>query len=216
MAPRRFRRAPRRGAATVRGWPGIVAVLCLVAACQRGAAGTPDGDSARARAAKPDSATSMTVLLRRFQAAAPGRPEELTHAASSRDSLVARFMTALHARDAGGLERLRVSRAEFGHLFFPESIFMRPPYDLDPAIVWLQIDAASGVGARRALERQGGRQLAYHGLACQPPQRHGEVQLHGCDVLVRDETGGIGRLRMFGAILERRGAFKFLSLENRL
>ncbi len=164
----------------------------------------------------PDSATSMTYLLREFQKALPARPERLTGASASREALVERFLGALERGDAAALEAMRVSPVEFAHLYFPESIFMRPPYELDPRVVWMQIDAASNTGLRRAVQRHAGARLRYVGLICQPPQAQGIVVLHGCDVRRLGVSGDTLRDRMFGAILERAGQFKFLSLENRM
>ena len=158
----------------------------------------------------------MPYLLRRFQALTRERPEQLTNASGSREELVHRFLGALERGDVPALEAMRVSPAEFSHLFFPESIFMRPPYELDPRVVWMQIDAGSNTGLRRAVQHYRGMSFGYLGLICQPPQRQGTMQVHGCDVRRISARGDTVRDRMFGAILERAGQFKFLSLENKL
>jgi len=95
-------------------------------------------------------------------------------------------------------------------------MFMRPPYELDPEVVWLQIDAGSNKGVRRMLQRYGGSRLRFVGLICQPPQAHGQTMLYGCDVQHVRAAADTVTERMFGAILLRDGEAKFLSLENSL
>jgi hypothetical protein len=158
----------------------------------------------------------MPGVLRRFQGSISGPPERLVDASMSRELLVARFVDALERTDTASLARMRVSPGEFAHVFFPESMFMRPPYELDPAIVWMQIDAGSNTGLRRAVHRLGGKPFGYRGLICQAAQVQGSTRLHGCDVRRVSPRGDIMRLRLFGAILERDGQFKFLSFENKL
>ena len=202
----------------------LTALLALViGACDP----APDPAARIATGARPDTsasgtltrgagATSMPDLLQRFQAATRGRVDSLSHGAASREELATRFLDALERRDTVVLERLRVTPSEFAYLYFPESIFMRPPYELDPHVVWMQLDAASNAGLRRVLRRYGGHPPALVDLICQPPQRQGAVQLHGCDVRTRSAAGELVRERLFGAVIEREGRFKFLSLENRL
>ncbi len=163
-----------------------------------------------------DSATSMTYLLRRFQSRSPDRPATLAHAAASRDELARHFIDALRASDTLALARMRLSRSEFAHLFFPGSIFMAPPYELDPEVVWMQTDGASDKGLLRLMREFGGADLGYLRLECQPPQVHGEARLHGCDVLRLRAPADTVTERMFGAIMERSGQFKFFSFQNSL
>lgn len=163
-----------------------------------------------------DGVTPMPYLLRRFQARMGEAPATLRGGEASLDGLVARFTTALAESDTATLVQLRVTGVEFAHLYFPESIFMRPPYELDPEILWMQVDAASSTGLRRALEQYGGRPAGYAGLLCGPPDAQGATRIHGCDIRVAVAAGGTARQRLFGAILERNGRFKFLSFQNRL
>lgn len=158
----------------------------------------------------------MSYLLRNFQAASGAVPLGLAPSAPSMESLVARFLAALERGDAAAIESLRVTQAEFAYLYFPASPFMRAPYELDPAVLWLQIDAESRTGLRRVVRAHGGRALGPVRLDCRPPDVHGPSRIHGCDVAHVIATGDTARARLFGAILERGGTFKFLSLQNRL
>ena len=190
--------------------------LIAVGGCDSAAGGAHADAALQTVSVVAESATSMPFLLRRFQAATAGRPDRLARAAPTRDQLVERFVDALERSDTASLTSMRVSPAEFAHLFFPESMFMRPPYELDPSIVWLQIDAGSNKGLRRAVQRFAGSPFGYRGLVCQPPQVQGTMRLHGCDVRRVTIGGDTTQERLFGAILERDGEFKFLSLENKL
>lgn len=193
-----------------------MSLLLVAVACAAPDDASPP-PSAAAVDSSPDSATSMPALLRRFQSETRERPTALANAAPSREALVQRFVAAVEQGDTSAVLALRVTRAEFAYLFFPVSTFMRPPYELDPAVVWLQIDAESEKGASRLLRTLGGRPLGTVVPVCgAEPQRHGDVALWGCDVRRVRAAGDTVVDRLFGAILERDGAFKFLSLGNRL
>ena len=214
--------APRSVASAARALAAAAFLAPLAAvACGRDADRAAPAPAASSSppptAAASDSATSMTALLRRFQEATPDRPTELAGFATSREELARRFAAAVERRDTAALDAMRLTRGEFAHLFFPSSIFMRPPYELPPDVVWMQTDAESATGLRRALREWGGRPVGYAGLACQPaPQEHGPARLWGCDVRRRTASGDTVTARMFGAILERDGKFKFFSYANRL
>lgn len=193
----------------------LVALLA-VGGCDPQPSGNPNQADSPTAAVDTDSLTSMTHLLRRFQAQVAPPPGELQGGTRDRDALGRQFVAALERGDTLALERLIVTPSEFGHLYFPESVFMRPPYDLDPAVVWMQLDAATTTGMRRGLQQHAGTRLGYLGLTCSPPHSQGSVRIHGCDVRRLDSRGDTLTERMFGPILERGGRFKFLSLQNRL
>ena len=158
----------------------------------------------------------MSDLLRHFQVLTGTPVTRLEGGASSREALARAFLAALERGDRVAVERMVVTASEFGHLYFPESIFMRPPYELDPAVVWMQLDAATTTGMRRALQHYSGDQLEDVDLVCSAPDRQGRATIHGCDVRRVDARGDTIRERMFGPILEWGGSFKFLSLQNKL
>ena len=166
--------------------------------------------------ATPDGPDSMRFLLRRFQSRAGTPARVLEGGTHSLDALAGRYLIALEQRDTAALQSLRVTTGEFAFLYFPESIFMQPPYELDPDVLWMQLDAASRTGMRRALQEYGGRPAGYLGVECRPADVHGATRIHGCDVQRLAAPGDTVRERLFGPILERDGRFKFLSLQNRL
>lgn len=214
----------------------VLALAVLVGACERprpirgaaaateGAASTPD----RARQdsivrTRPgyviDSIRPVEEQIRRFQADLGPRPDGFAHGAPNREALVTELARAIERNDTAALTRLVVDRAEFGYLVYPASPNAKPPYRQAPDIVWLRRSASTAKGASRLLARFGGRPLTLRGPVCAaPPEHQGENTVWaGC--VVRRPDAGRGdttTLRLFGAIVERGGRYKFLSLANAL
>jgi len=166
-----------------------------------------------------DSIRPVEEDILRFQAALGPRPEAFTNGAPNRTALVAEFARAIERNDTTALARLVVDRAEFGYLIYPASPNARPPYRQAPDIVWLQRSASTARASSRLLARFGGRPLKLAGHACPaPPDHQGENTVWtGC--VVRRADAGHGdttTVRLFGAIVERGGRYKFLSLANAL
>ena len=78
--------------------------------------------------------------------------------------------------------------------------------------------AMTDKGLTRLLGRFGGKPLGYTGFTCPgSTDRQGENSLwSGCVVSRVTPAGDTTTLRMFGAIVERAGRFKLLSLANGL
>jgi hypothetical protein len=220
------------------GWIALaVAIVLVLAACDgqsavRTAQASPADSTRRVEAARSrqdsivrsrpgyivDSILPVQEEIRRFQATIPTRPTSLAYGASSRAALVAAFVRALEDNDTTALAQLVVDRAEFGHLIYPTSPNAAPPYRQPPELVWMSRAAMTDKALARLLERFGGKPLGYIGFTCRDSaDREGENRLwSGCVVSRLTPTGGTTRLRMFGAIIERAGRFKFLSLANGL
>lgn len=194
----------------------MVALLWLAMAALIVGCGSPD-----ARAEPParvvDSVLPRDETIRRFrEGLAP--VESLEGGAGSLDALVASYIRALSAEDTAALAGLAVSRAEFGYLYYPTAVQARPPYDLEPELMWFMLFEHSNQGVRRALASQGGKPMRPAGYDCgSGPQREGENLVYGpCLVRWVDEAGDTVEARLFGRILEREGRFKFLSFANEL
>lgn len=220
------------------GWiVPAVAVALLLAACDgqsavRTAQASPTDSTARVEVARSrqdsivrsrpgyvvDSILPVEEEIRRFQTTIPTRPTTFAHGASSRAALVAAFVRALERNDTTSLARLVVDRAEFGYLVYPTSPNAAPPYRQPPALVWMARAAMTDKGLMRLLERFGGKPLGYTGFTCRDSaDRQGENRLwSGCVVSRVTPAGDTTSLRMFGAIVERAGRFKLLSLANGL
>ena len=212
-----------------------VLLALLVVACADGGRPAPAADSmtalradsvARARQdsvnrASPgyivDSILPVEEEIRRFRAAVGGGAvTQLVDASTSRDELVARLADAIAANDAVTLQRTVVTAREFIDLVYPESPNTKPPYRQAPGLVWTLITEPSNSGRRRLLANLGGKPLAVTSVSCrQPPETQGRNHLwNGCTV--RYTSGGDAPRdgRLFGAIIERDGRFKFMSLSN--
>jgi hypothetical protein len=214
-AARPFRRAPR-GSATLLA---TLSVLLLAAACDRGgrdaAWGTPAAEAAPTHV---DSVFPIEEEIRRFRATLPDSAARLEGGATSMDELVDRFIAGLERSDAAALQALALTPAEFGYLYYPHTHFTRRPYEMSPALVWFQLENYGSKGLNRALSRYGGEPLRSTGYRCTDEVRvESENRIHGGCVVQRVASDGSAMtLSLFGAILERDGHFKFISLANGL
>lgn len=176
--------------------------------------------------ASPDSVAPTTIVdsilpieeeIRRFKQEVGETASELEGGATSRDELVTEFVEALSARDTAALAQAVLNPAEFIDLYFPHTVYTRPPYQMDPAAIWFQMQNNSSRGLTRALNRYGGRPLELAGYSCadQPviegPNRVWE------ECVVRLGSGSSAEaIRLFGLILETDGRFKFVTYGNNL
>lgn len=172
-----------------------------------------DGRSAGSEAA---IAEETLRAMDAFRATVDGPlPDRLSGAAPSMDLLVARFVAALEAADTAALIAMTMSRGEFIALHYPESIYVRPPYDLLPDDVWFLARAETEKGLTRLLRRFGGRPFEFVGYDCpQPLRREGPNRWwSGCTIT---RAGGGPAMRYFATIWERDGVFKFGGYANDL
>ncbi len=165
---------------------------------------------------KIDSILPMPEYLRRFRHGLV-EPAQLTGGAASRDELARRFLAAVGVQDTTALTALAVTRAEFAWLVFPHHRYHSPPYELDPAIFWMQLTAGSASGLHRTLERYGGAWLALVSLGCDRDTLQitsGTVKIwSGCRLRYRvGET--VETRTLFGSMVERNGRVKLLSYAN--
>jgi hypothetical protein len=196
----------------------LFAAVLLLTACSTKPAEVATTDSTPWR--KPgdviDSILPMPEYLRRFRVGTDS-VAALTGGAPTREALARRFLDAVAVRDSVTLGGLLVSRSEFAWLVFPDHIYAAPPYELDPALFWMQLVAGSAKGSARVLERVGGQPLAFVGLECQRDTlqlRQGPATLWGpCTVRYREGDSTVAR-RLFASIIERDGTAKFLGYAN--
>lgn len=188
-------------------------LLCLtvLAACDR----PSPPPAAAASTYTPDS--TRAVQLAEFRAGLP-EPAALQGGAPSRDSLVTALLAALATRDTATLHRLVLSRAEFAWLYYPTTQQALPPYDLDPATLWMLTSERGGRGEAKLLETLGGRTLPYAGHRCDGNAAHeGDNTVYGpCVVRLVQAPGDTVESRLFGLVLERGGQWKFVSYANKL
>ena len=164
-----------------------------------------------------DSIRPIEEELRRFRAAIPGEPPSaLSGGAPSRDALVERFVSAVEAADTAAFRSMLLTRAEFAWLYYPHTRFTAPPYELAPDLLWFQIQNGTSRGFGRLLDRMGGRTVHSDGYACPlAPRLEGPNRIwEDCAVRLRPTGGEARDLRLFGAIVERAGVYKFVSYSN--
>jgi hypothetical protein len=194
-------------------------LVYLLGACNRSDS-RPAAASSLAGQSRPthvDSFVPREVALEQFREGGT-RVTELAHAEKTRDALIRAFVHALERRDTAGFRRLIVSRDEFAWLYYPTSAQGLPPYSLNPDLMWFMLVEQGNQGLRRALNRLGGKHLAYVGYHCEGTAlSEGENTLWGpCLVRLEQAPGDTAEVRLFGPILQRGGRFKFLSYSNKL
>jgi len=195
----------------------LAAAGLLAVACER--APSPSTESA---AATPgyvvDSALPIDTLLARFRATVPDTPTALLGGEPSAERLAREFLRALSTNDTASIRRLVVNRAEFAWLYYPHTRFTKPPYEMGPDLLWLQMNEASEKGIVRSLRRYGGSALRFEALAC-PDSVTTEGPNHitvGCRLRFAAGDSAARTLQLFGSLMERDGRWKFVSYANDL
>lgn len=160
-----------------------------------------------------DSARSPEQQLARFRSDLTP-VSQLAYGARSREELVGQLQRAIASNDVSAMDRLLVTRAEFGWLVYPESPYTHPPFLQDPEIVWGLIQFGSHAGRDRLLARRHSLSILPGSLKCEAvPERQGKNALWA-KCVVRSTDNAARYRRFFGTILERDGHYKFLSLAN--
>ncbi|HEV7591064.1 MAG TPA: hypothetical protein VGO40_23340 [Longimicrobium sp.] len=185
-------------------------VALALAALAAGCRGRGEGEAQAA--VRVDSARPVPQALAGFRAGLP-RVSELGGAyAGDRDALVRRFVAALEASDSAAFMPMTLSRAEFAWLYYETDPQAKPPYELPPELMWSQGMQQGERGISRALERFGGRPLAFRGYACAREDDRRALRVWtGCRLLL-----GSAEVRLFGGIVEIGGRYKILSYANDL
>lgn len=192
-------------------WIATLAMAALSAGCRGGGEG-----EARA-AVRVDSARPVPQALAEFRAGIPSVGELSGGFADGRDALVRRFVAALEASDSAAFMPMTLSRAEFAWLYYETDPQAKPPYELPPELMWSQAMQQGEKGISRALERFGGRSLAFRGYACAREEDRAPNRVWtDCRLDVATADGARVNVRLFGGIVERAGRFKILSYANEL
>lgn len=162
-----------------------------------------------------DSIASPEESAARFRnGLGPGAAaDRLTDGATSRDELIQRFVAALEQADTSALRSLVISPREFIDLYYLDSEYARPPYQLGADIVWIMMSEQSEKGRRRLLQRLAGQSADLNGYSCPDSGIvHGDNRIfNGCTMNRGQDAEGV---RLFGGVIERDGRFKFLSYAN--
>jgi len=170
-----------------------------------------DRSSARAAEVVP-----RDVALARFRSGI-AEVKRFSGGATSRDGLIRAYLRALEHKDVAALRALTLTKAEFAWLYYETTPESRPPYDLEPGLMWFLVEGHGEKGLARALDERGGRPLAYAGRVCPVGTRQGEnLVWTGCALRRVQAPGDTVVERLFGPIVARGGRFKFVSLTNKL
>jgi len=151
-----------------------------------------------------DSLFPPEVEMARFRATVPGAAPTALDGPRTRAELIRRFVKAVETNDSLELNRLLISKAEFAYLYFPSSVYSKPPYRQKPGLVWFRMTETTQKGIGRVLARDGGKTLASTHRCPNPPKTEGKNRIW------TDCTLPVQR-RLFGSIIERNGRFKFLT-----
>ncbi|MGI8765619.1 MAG: hypothetical protein ACR2KM_03770, partial [Gemmatimonadaceae bacterium] len=160
-----------------------------------------------------DSALSPATELRRFRESLKASPTRLSGAASSAESLINAVAAAVERNDADALARMALSTDEFAYLYYPTNPQSRPPYELSPQIMWLQMSSQSDQGLHRLLRAYGGKRLGVTRWTCDSvPHIEGDNRiLAHCRVTHSGPEQSTVTEPLFAAIIERGGRYKILS-----
>jgi hypothetical protein len=168
-------------------------------------------------AAYVDSTLSRDEELRRFRADLRAEPVALSGGFTSREALVRELVHVLERSDTLALEPLVITRAEFAFLYYPSAPLSRPPYELSPSLMWLQIQESNRSAALALLRQRGGTPLGFVGHECAHSERQGANLIwSACSLTRRMPDGSDRRERLFGSVIERDGRYKFVALSNEL
>jgi len=203
--------------------PAILLAGFLAACGSQDPAADPAADTgavATAEARTPvhvDSIFPIEEEIRRFREGMTP-VSAFTGGETSKEALVDALLRRLEAADTTGVAELAMTRTEFAFLYYPHTMYTRPPYELSPALVWFQQQNRSSRGLSRLLQAYAGKTLHDTGFRCPDEgEAFGEGRIwHGCTVLGVVPTGESVEERLFGSILELDGRYKLVSFSNEL
>ena len=178
----------------------------------------PVGRRAAARRAAARRATALLLvatlgLLGGAQACrtVSSAPRTLAAAEPSPDALARRFLDCLAKDDLEGMKALRVTEDEFCAYVFPEL----PASKLNNVTcdwVWDQATLKSMAGMKRMLDGNHGRRYELVSLRFAATEEHDTYRVLKSPVAtLRDESGQVQEVRLFGSMLEMEGQYKLFS-----
>lgn len=164
-----------------------------------------------------DSIFPPEEALRRFRATVPGSaPLRLAGGATSTDQLLRLFWAMLTAKDSAGVDALSIDKAEFAHLYLPDSPEIRS--GMQPQIAWLLLDEASVRGLSRArLRAEQAKNAKVRGVTCVGVAAPvGVARVQGpCGIIVQLPQR-IDTVWIANRVISRDGVAKLLGFANPL
>ncbi|HYQ89959.1 MAG TPA: hypothetical protein VEU09_10080 [Candidatus Binatia bacterium] len=162
----------------------------------------------------PADPESSSVITGRRDA--PAVSMELSGGATSLEALAGAFLAGLEHQDEGVLHALRVTRAEFETILWPEFPESRPVTHIPASEAWGFETAKSLAGASRAVGSFGGRHLAFLRVDYARTETFRNFELlRDVRILIRDPRDGraIG-LATMPSVVVRHGRYKALIFKD--
>lgn len=139
--------------------------------------------------------------------------QPLGNAYPSSETLAIAVLDAVERRDAERLRALAVNEQEFRDHVWPDLPAARPERNLPFSYVWGDLRQKSELSLDRTLARHGGRRYSLVSTRFDgDTTRYPSYVVYRETVLrVRDESGAMSELRLFGSSLEKDGTWKVFS-----
>ena len=163
----------------------------------------------------PDDPESLSVVTGRRDA--PPIDMEVTGGARSPEALARLLLEALQVGDEHALHALRLTRAEFNTILWPELPESRPITHITSDDAWEMSEGQSQAGVKRAVGTWGSHQLELVTLETSEPVSYRNFRLLRQVVLVCQDrsTGNEVRLKFAPSFLERHGRYKVVTFRDR-
>jgi hypothetical protein len=141
------------------------------------------------------------------------RTDPLEHTLPSAEALGGAVLEALARRDTQALHALALTEREFRDHVWPDLPAARPERNLPFSYVWGDLRQKSDQALQETLGRVGGTSLTMVAVTfAGETTRYHSYRVHRDTTLrVRDAGGRVHDLRVFGAALEKDGAWKVFS-----
>lgn len=153
----------------------------------------------------------LATLLLALPACAPAR--HLEGAFPSDDPLVRAVLDGFRQRHAAALQQLAVTREEYEDIVWPTLPVSRPEVGMPLEYVWNDTSRKSRAYLAESLARYGGRRFELVRIEFGAPtaDRGSYTISPKTELVVRDEQGREGRIRLFGSIIRQGGRSKVFS-----
>jgi hypothetical protein len=162
----------------------------------------------------PDDPESLSVVTGRRDA--PPIDMEVTGGAHSQEALARLLLEALQVGDEHALHALRLTRAEFSTILWPELPESRPITHITVDDAWEMSNGQSLSGVSRAVSAYGSHQLEFVRLESSEPIAYRNFSLLRQVIIVCQDwsTGGEVRLKFASSFLERHGRYKVVTFRD--
>jgi hypothetical protein len=148
-----------------------------------------------------------------FGSACISGPPPLANSYPSSETLAAAVLEAVERRDANQLRALALTEEEFRDHVWPELPAARSERNLPFSYVWGDLRQKSALALDQTLARHGGRRYTLVATRFDgDTTRYPSYVVYRETVLrVRDDTGAVSELRLFGSSLEKDQTWKVFS-----